>query len=133
MKITRFCATDDGGSRFEDLEITLANEREDGMGHTISFSTPFSSPNVSLVTLPAGLDQDWNGAPERQLVFVLQGCVEVETTDGNKRRWHKGQFFLADDTSGQGHQTRTINGPALVLFNPVSAEFAVERWTQAVE
>ena len=130
MKITRFCASDDGGSRFEDLEIILANEREDGMGHTISFSTPFPSPNVSLVTLPANLDQDWHGAPERQLVFVLQGCVEVETTDGSKRRWHKGQFFCADDTSGRGHRTRTIDGPALVLFNPVSDDFQFESWTR---
>lgn len=130
MQIQHFYATADGGSCFGEIEIALANARVDGFGHTIAFSTPFASPRVSLVELPPGLDQDWHGAPERQLVFVLEGIVEVETTDGETRRWGRGECFLADDTSGRGHRTRTLDGRAVVLFAPIAADFALETWTQ---
>jgi hypothetical protein len=131
MQIQHFHATATGGSCFGEVEITLANKRDDGFGNIISASTPFASPRVAVVELPVGMDQDWHGAPERQLVFILEGRVEVETTDGEKRSWGQGEFFLADDTTGQGHKTRTVGGRAVVLFAPIAADFALEKLAHA--
>ena len=69
-----------------------------------------------LTEMPQGLDQDWHPASRRQLVVVLSGTVEVETSDGTQKRWDSGEMFLADDFGSRGHRTRTIGGPARVLF-----------------
>jgi hypothetical protein len=119
VKITQFVTTDNGGSRFEELEIALDQERIGADGFTLMASAVFSSSTACFVTLPSGLDQDWHQAPARQLVILLSGSVEVTTTDSEVRRWHTGDMFLASDVVGQGHKTRTIDGPATVLFVPI--------------
>src|SRR5215471_5528318 len=71
----------------------------------------------SMVTeTPEGLYQDWHPASRRQLLIVLSGTLEVETSDGKKHRCSSGEVFLADDVGSRGHRTRTIGGPARVLF-----------------
>jgi quercetin dioxygenase-like cupin family protein len=119
MKLTQFVANEDGGSRFEDVEIALDIAREGAGGYTLMTSEPFESYAISFVVLPADLDQDWHQAPTRQLVHVLSGSVEVETTDHEVRRFDAGAIFIAGDTSGQGHKTRVIAGPATVIFIPL--------------
>ena len=128
MDITRFVATPDGGSRFEDMEIRCDNTRVDADGHTIRYSTPYSSPAVCIVELPAGLDQNWHQAPARQLVVVLSGTIEVRTTDDAVRRWHAGDAFIPSDVSGRGHRTRAVDGPVRLLFAPLPAGFSIASW-----
>lgn len=67
-------------------------------------------------------------APNRQLVIVLKGVLEVQTMDGEKRRWGAGEMFMADDPRGKGHQTHVIEGPAQLLFLRVSDDFRVQEW-----
>jgi len=121
--ITTFETGADGGSQFRDIAVPLALAREDGFGHTLRLSSPFASPAVQLVELPAGLDQDWHLAPARQLVVVLSGELEVETTDGARRRWQPGGILLPADITGRGHRTRAIGGPVRVLFAPLPDGF----------
>lgn len=118
MKVTTFVATEDGGSRFAEVDIPLDQVRDDGMGHRITHSTPWASPAAQFVQLPAGMDQDWHNAPARQIVVVLDGVLEVETTDGAVKRWKRGGILLPADVTGRGHRTRCIDGPVCVLFVP---------------
>lgn len=119
MRITRFVTSDDGGSRFQEYEIALDQSREDAFGHTIRFSAPYASPGVSVVELPAGLDQGWHNAPAEQLVIVLDGTIEVTTTDGETRRWSRDEMFMPADVDGRGHLTRAIDGPVTLVFAPL--------------
>jgi hypothetical protein len=119
MQVTRFSAGDDGQSRFSTVEITFPHERADAFGHTIRSSDRFASPSVQFAVLPDGLDQDWHPAPRRQLVAILTGAVEVGTPDGATRRFGPGEVFLADDVGTAGHTTKTVGGPAQVMFAPV--------------
>jgi hypothetical protein len=64
----------------------------------------------------SGLYQDWHPASRRQLLVVLSGTLEIETSDGEKHRCSSGEVFLADDVGSRGHRSRTIGGPARVLF-----------------
>ena len=121
MELTQFITTPDGGSRFETIEIPLTLEREGAGGFVLTTSDPFESGAVPFVSLPADLDQDWHPAPTRQFVQVLSGSVEVTTSDMTTRRFDAGDLFIAGDTAGQGHRTRVIDGPALVIFIPVPA------------
>lgn len=126
MKITRFVATPDGGSRLEEIDIPISNPRQDADGHTLMLSNAYTSPGVCFVDLPEDLNQDWHQAPTRQIVVVLSGTVEVTTTDGETRRWSTGEAFIAADVSGQGHRTRTLGGPARLLFAPLPPSFLME-------
>ncbi len=123
MKLTRFAATADSGSRFEEIEIPLDIKREGAGGYTLMCSEAFTSDCACFVSLPIELDQDWHQAPTRQFVQVISGTVEVTTTDGEVRRWSSGDQFIAADTSGRGHKTRVIDGPAVAIFIPLPDGF----------
>ena len=129
MRIVRFTDTPEGGSRFEELEVALPQPYTDEFGNTYQLSRAFGAEGV-VVELPAGLDQDWHVAPNRQLVALLSGRIEVETTDGEVRRWGPGGLFLADDTPPKGHRTRVTEGPAALLFLRLAADFRPEEWAR---
>ena len=131
MRITRFVETQEGGSRFEEVEVAFPAERRDAFGNTYHASGPLAAPEAVLVELPAGLDQDWHNAPQRQLVFVLEGHIEVETTDRETRSWKRGGLFAAEDVAGRGHLTRVLEGPARLLFLGLPEDFAVADWSRA--
>ena len=59
-----------------------------------------------VTEMPEGLYQDWHAASKGKLLVLLSGALEVETS-------HE---FLADDVGSRGNRTRTIGGPARVLF-----------------
>ena len=65
----------------------------------------------------------------RQVVVLLSGELEVGTTDGQTRRWRAGELFLASDVTGKGHTTRTVGGPARVMFAPLPDSFNIDRWS----
>jgi quercetin dioxygenase-like cupin family protein len=127
MEITRFSANAVDQSEFEIRDIPLSERRQDDFGHEILSSRPFAAEAV-VVELPAGLDQDWHGAPDRQLVVVLSGRLEVEVGDGSRRQWGPGGAFLADDLSGQGHRTRALDGPVRLVFLRLGADFDLAAW-----
>jgi hypothetical protein len=116
MKIIRFIPAADGGSQFVEVDVPFDNTSTDAFGHVIHRSAILNAQSTMFAEMPAGLNQDWHPASRRQLVIVLSGTVEVEASDGTKHRWSNGEMFLADDVGSGGHRTRTIGGPARVLF-----------------
>jgi quercetin dioxygenase-like cupin family protein len=128
MRIIRFSETPEGGSRFEEVELTFPQPFTDEFGNVYQLTKPFAPASAIVADLPDGLDQDWHVAPNRQIVIVLTGVLEVETTDGETRRWSAGGIFMADDPRGKGHRTRVIEGPAKLMFMRVPDEFRVEEW-----
>jgi quercetin dioxygenase-like cupin family protein len=129
MKITRFHATDNGESRFQEVEVPINQARPDSFGYTLLQSNAWPSPSIRFVELPEGLDQPWHHAPARQIVVVLSGSLEVGTSDGQKRQCSAGQAFIADDLTGKGHLTRVLNGPARVMFVQLPDNFDFARWS----
>ena len=126
MKITRFYASSAQVSVFEEIEIAFPDAVTNA-GYTFLLSRPFE-PSAIFADLPVGLNQDWHTAPDRQLVVVMSGRLEVEVGNGEKRQWGLGEMFMADDTTGQGHRTRVLEGPVRLLFLRVAEHFAVATW-----
>src|SRR5580698_1065369 len=116
MKIVRFAAAPDGGSRFVDVDFPVDNASTDAWGHTAHRSEVLPAQSAMVTEMPEGLFQDWHPASRRQLLFVLSGTLEIETSDGKKCRCGAGEVFFADDVGSSGHRSRTIGGPAQVLF-----------------
>ncbi len=125
MQIISFQALPDGESQFREIEIPLGTSRDDEFGHRLWMSAPYTSPAVQFVELPAGMDQDWHCAPARQIVVVLSGVIEVETTDGRRRQWRAGEVFLPADVTGRGHRTRCLGGAVRLLFAPLPSDFSL--------
>jgi hypothetical protein len=128
MKITRFHATAEGESRFEEVEIPVTDPRRDAFGFLMHQSGAFASPSIRFVELPVGLDQGWHHAPARQIVVLLKGTMEVGTSVGQKRQWSAGTAVIADDLTGKGHVTRVVEGPAVVMFVQLPDKFDVGSW-----
>ena len=115
MKIVRVYTGDDGASHFEDLEIELSDQG--GMGR---ISSLWPGRGVLFREVDGDYALDFHNAPRRQFVINLTGSVEIEVGDGTVRRLGPGDILLAEDTTGQGHISRAVDGePRRCIFVPL--------------
>ena len=122
MKVTRIYTGDDNRSHFEERDIPL-QRAADG-----SESVVLSSPGVVFRENRVGDALDSHTAPRRQFVVTIFGVEEIECGDGTLRRFKAGVIMLADDTTGQGHITREIEGPRRAIFIRVPENLDVNPW-----
>jgi uncharacterized cupin superfamily protein len=109
-KITRIFTGPDGQSHFDEIDIAI--EDKPGIGRqsqTMKATATFIRENKGRH------ESDWHRLPQRQLVILVEGELEVEIGDGSKRRFTAGDIFLCEDTTGQGHKVRGINRKTVVV------------------
>jgi hypothetical protein len=116
MKLAHLTATEDGGSRFGEIEINVEATATDPRGNVVHRSEMFPISGSMIMEMPEGLMMDWHASPRPSFIVVMSGTVESETTDGAKRSWSAGEMFFTDDRGGRGHRTRTVDGSARLLF-----------------
>ena len=110
--MTRVFADAAGESHFENIEIPLRDHGEIGR---LSERHPIDS--IIFRENDADYDYDWHNAPQRQYIVLLDGKIEIETSDGEKRHFAGGDILLVEDVSGRGHRTRAVDGqPRRSLF-----------------
>lgn len=103
MKITRVYSDEQGESHFADLEVAL---RDAGpIGH---LSEEIPARSIIFRRNDPGYDYDWHPAPRRQFILLLDGAIEIEVSDGDRRTFRGGDILLMEDTAGKGHRTRHI-------------------------
>ena len=105
MIITRIYSDINGDSQFEDIDITLKNSGDIG-----SLSEKFPVKDIVFRETEGNYDYDFHNAPERQFVILLDGIIEIETSSGEKRNFKSGEIILAEDTTGKGHKSKSIDG-----------------------
>jgi quercetin dioxygenase-like cupin family protein len=105
MKVTRLYTGADKQSHFEDIDIPLKDGGEIGL-----LSERFKASGVIFRETPGSYDYNWHNAPERQFILMMDGGVEIEIGDGSKRTFNTGDILLVEDTDGQGHISRALNG-----------------------
>jgi len=104
MKMIRLFSGKDGQSHFEDIDLTLSPV------HVAQFSVPFATDNIRFGRVE-GIDEvPWHTQDEPCYIAILQGGMELEVGDGTKRTLKTGDIILAEDITGQGHITRSLNG-----------------------
>lgn len=115
MKIVRIYTGDDGRSHFEDVTVPLTDR-----GPLGRISELWRGSGVMFREVDGDYDLDFHNAPRRQLVVNLSGSVDIEIGDGTVRRLGPGDILLAEDTAGQGHISRAVDGePRRCLFVPL--------------
>jgi hypothetical protein len=106
MKVTRIYTGDDGESHFEDLDVPML-DRGGAIG---SISRLQEATGIVFRETGADYEYDFHNAPRRQYVVNLDASVEIETGDGTKRLLGPGEILLAEDTTGRGHISRSVDG-----------------------
>jgi hypothetical protein len=104
MKITRLYTGPDGMSVFEDMDIELKDKGNIGF-----LSEPYKAKSIIFRETDGSYNYNWHNAPQRQLVIMVDGEVEIEVGDGTKRRFSTGDIILTEDVTGQGHISRAVD------------------------
>ena len=111
MSTYRLCSDPNGVSRIEALDFTRNPE----------FVEPRAAKTIIFVNHEVDWTVDLHPAPRRQVVFVVSGQLEIGLEDGTKQLFSPGDVFLADDTAGRGHLTRTYGDvPCLLATVPLT-------------
>ena len=103
MRVTRIFSDEAGDSHFG--EVTYALKDAGGIGR-LSEAVP--AKRVYFRENEPSYSYDWHVAPRRQFIVLLDGAIEIETSDGAKRTFKGGDVLLLEDTTGKGHRTRNI-------------------------
>lgn len=109
-KITRLYSGPDGESHFEEIELP-----KDEITAVAETSAPLKAIEIFFRESKGRDDGNWHTAPRRQLYLMLEGWLELETGDGTVRRFVAGDVFLAEDTTGRGHLSRSMNRRAAMI------------------
>tara|TARA_B100000745_G_scaffold292781_1_gene234018 strand:+ start:305 stop:655 length:351 start_codon:yes stop_codon:yes gene_type:complete len=105
MRVTRLYTGDDGQSHFEDIDMPLFDQGDIGR-----LSELVPATGVIFRETSGDYHYEWHNAPRRQYIVMLEGEVEIEVGDGLRRLFRTGDILLSEDTTGQGHFSRAVNG-----------------------
>jgi hypothetical protein len=123
MRLTKITNDLRGGSRFEEVEIAQATTPyAESVPPMLVSAAMAATGGVVFVTTPAEVrETEPHPAPRRQLIVVLEGELEGETTDGDKRTVGPGMVVLVEDVGGRGHVTRVVSPtPATFMAIPLA-------------
>ena len=124
MRITRIYQGSDGVSHFEEIDAALHLTDLGGMSRRL-----FPGQCFFRITEP-GLTVDWHNTPGKRMIIVIEGVVEVEVGQGEKRRFGPGEICLAEDVEGPGHRTVDLEGPRFSLMIDLPDDWDVHRWAR---
>lgn len=68
-----------------------------------------------FLVVPAGWVGDLHPTPLRMWMFMLDGEMEFEASDGERRALVPGSALLLEDTTGKGHRSRVLGGLVATL------------------
>ena len=113
MGIYRMYTGDDGQTHIE--ETTLADHPE--------LAEAVKTTSITFRENDAGRFIDWHPAPRRQYVICISGGIEIGLGDGSTHTFGPGDARLVEDTTGQGHTTKTVgDGPGITCTVPLAAD-----------
>jgi quercetin dioxygenase-like cupin family protein len=115
--------TGDGadGSRFVDVQLEQVVTSYTANVPPLRVSEEFPTTGVVFATMAEVRETDWHPPPHRQFVVIVEGELEIETTDGAKRRFPPGAVVLVEDLAGRGHKTTASSpGPATWMGIPLT-------------
>ncbi len=114
-RFLRIYATPDGETHLEERTISARS----ALGPLTGLRAMSYSPS----------SVGFHGVNAPMFVINLTGELDVEVSDGTRRRVGPGDLVLLQDTTGKGHATKLL-GPVTCLFMPVADDFDVKAWAE---
>jgi hypothetical protein len=113
----RVYADADGETHFEDVRLPR-ERRESPTGTIDEVTAPITVEGlVFRLVVSEASDTEPHNAPRRLFIVQIDGSVEVEVSDGEKRVFGPGSVLLVEDMTGKGHTTRSLGvGPRATLI-----------------
>jgi hypothetical protein len=115
LSFSRLVPSSDGGSRFDTVAIpvTLQNFAPPARPFGVSPLSPASQ--CGFLHLPAGWVGQMHPSPIRMWIFVLEGEMHFEASNGESRHITPGSALLLEDTVGRGHLSRVLGSLPVTL------------------
>jgi len=123
MIVTRIYAAPDGTACIERRQVPMA---PDASGRATS--ADISALRLFFRDTPPAHVNPKHRAPQRQFIIVTTGIGEIELADGTRHRFAPGDILFAEDTTGEGHITRTLEGTRGFVHVPVPDSFDITLW-----
>ena len=123
MIVTRIFTAADGNARIERRVVPM---EPDQSGRATS--RDLTALRLFFRDTPPAHVHQKHRAQQRQFIFVTSGIGEIELSDGTRYRFAPGDVLFAEDTTGDGHVTRTLEGTRGFAHVPVPAEFDITCW-----
>lgn len=111
MRIVRLYTAPDGYSRFEDGVIEMALSDFSPPDPPLAVSELVGSGEVGgvrFLQIPSGWSSEQGPTPRRMHFILLAGVLDIESSDGEQRRFGPGSVLLLEDTTGIGHRSRVV-------------------------
>ena len=100
MKIVRIHADDAGETAIEPIRPEWVARRANAHEALL-----VARPRIVLRSWDAQ-ELDLHNAPERRLLVMLDGSLEIESSRGHRVTLGPGDVLLAEDVDGRGHRAR---------------------------
>jgi hypothetical protein len=110
-----------GESHFEEVHPPR-ERRESPTGTVDAVTAPIHVEGlVFRLVISEASDTDPHNAPQRLFIVQIDGTVELEVSDGEKRVFGPGSVLFLEDMTGRGHVTRSLtSGPRATLIAALS-------------
>lgn len=122
MKYIRLFTGQDNKSHFEEVDAGVETKQPLG-----NYSRKFPVRGMMFRDFDKGASFEWHNAPQPQYIIYLEGEVEVEASDGDKRTFRPGDVLLAADVTGAGHITRTLTKGRSIVVTTEDVEHGHQR------
>ena len=121
MRLFRIFTTPSGESAIEMRRVPMT-------GRERPMSATFGCESIFFRETPEGHVQDLHNAPRRQLIFLVSGLLELESSAGRRVVCRPGDLIFAEDTAGRGHVTRSLRDVRGFVHLAMPADFDVSAW-----
>lgn len=109
-KLTQLITGSDGHSYFKELSL-------DFHPGTVGFISDDLKPKLAIIGHAGPGEQGLHNAPGKVAIVVLSGVMQIETSKNIVKNFKAGEILLAEDTSGLGHKSRSLeNKPVSYLL-----------------
>ena len=117
MNYVHLYSNSSGETHFEDLPVPAFHKVAYAPPAPPLYTTDFHPAcEHGFIKLEPGWYGDWHPVPRRQIHIYVEGEIEVQSSDGQVRRFGPGTVALAEDTTGKGHITRVVGETAALIF-----------------
>lgn len=115
LSFSRLVPESDGESRFEAIAIPVTLQNFAPPAQPFSVSPLSQATQCGFLHIPVGWVGEMHPSPMRMWIFVLEGEMQFEASNGEARRIAPGSALLLEDTVGRGHVSRVLGSRPVTL------------------
>jgi hypothetical protein len=115
LRSPRLYADADGGSQFDSVMVPVTLQNFAPPASPFSVSPLSAATHTGFLHLPVSWVGEMHPSPIRMWIFVLQGEMHFEASNGDSHRIAAGSAVLLEDTVGIGHFSKVTSGVAAIL------------------